>query len=176
VTKKIIQLPGINPEPWAIGPLGYRHVNGKIRPYVGPNAKLKSFQDEVKKDLEFQLSKDDETPYESDCTLRFFFWRRLDSWETQGGRKANAHVADATNLQKALEDALQGVLISNDRNVRQITSEIVEQGPNVNPGIIIIFDKIYEPQIDEELGPYLLINFEKDRNSASYTGLDNSYE
>lgn len=119
----------INPDPWAIGPLSVGKRNGKYFPIVGRNAQLDAFKHAVAEELESQGV----TPVDYDeYALRFFFWRRLDSHEK--GRK---HHADATNLQKATEDALQGVLIGNDRNVRLVHSEIVAQGPDVNPGILI---------------------------------------
>jgi len=123
----------INPEPWAVGPLSLGRKNGKMYPRMGRNNAVHTFKEEVRAELEDRKLSLPEGLYD----LQFFFWRRLDSYVSESGRKASAHVADATNMQKALEDALQGVLIGNDRDVRHVESEIVEQGPDVKPCIVI---------------------------------------
>lgn len=122
----------INPEPWAVGSLGIGKKQGKFYPYMGANPQLNSYKEAVAEEL---AAYDQLAPGEYE--LEFYFWRVLDDYETGSGRRHRKHLADTTNLQKATEDALQGVLIDNDRNVRRISSEIVEQGPGVKPGIVI---------------------------------------
>ena len=117
----------INPDPWAIGPLGVGKRNGKYYPYVGRNAQLAAYKEAVAEEMR-EVVKLPEGKYE----LTLYFWRRLD--EHAGGKK---HEADATNLQKATEDALQDVLIGNDRDVARIQSTIVEQGTEVKPCVVI---------------------------------------
>jgi Holliday junction resolvase RusA-like endonuclease len=111
----------VNPDPWAIGPLGVGKRNGKYFPYVGRNNQLHSYKEAIASELA-----------EGTYDLSFYFWRRLD--EHASGRK---HVADATNLQKATEDALQGILFDNDRDVHRITSTIVEQSDITVPRVVI---------------------------------------
>lgn len=124
-----IYLP-INPDPWAIGPLSIGKRNGKFFPIVGRNNQLDAFKQAIREELESQdIGMVDYPTYR----LSFWFWRRLDS-NTAGTKK---HVADTTNLQKATEDALQGVLIENDRNVVDVHSVTVAQNPTVKPGILI---------------------------------------
>jgi hypothetical protein len=172
MTKKIYYLPGVNPEPWAIGPLSVARHGVKTHPIVGPNLKLQSFQNEVKDELERII--DHEPPSTVPCAFKFFFWRRLDTWVGGSGRKSGAHAADATNLQKGLEDALQGILITNDRNVQSIYSEIVEQGPDVSPGIIIVMESIPESCVGElELDAYVRFNI--DRNAINQLELENGW-
>lgn len=166
-------LAGINPEPWAIGPLGYRKLAGKIQPFVGPNLKLQSFQNEVKDELERIINH--EPPSTAMCTLRFFFWRRLETWDTPTGRKSGAHQADVTNLQKGLEDALQGIIITNDRNVQSITSEIVEQGPDVLPGILIVHNDLVISEYAQHVSPDILWQFDIDRKSSNKVDLGNEW-
>lgn len=132
----------VNPDPWAIGPLGVGKRNGKYFPYVGRNTQLHAFKEAVREELELLQVKP--VPYDT-YALKFFFWRRLDSHA--GGKK---HVADATNMQKALEDALQEVLIGNDRDVRDIQSVIVEQGSDVKPSILIHIDS-YGGEVLEQI-------------------------
>lgn len=118
----------INPDPWAIGPLGVGKRNGKFFPYVGRNAQLHSYQEAVKEELQSQSV---EMMPEGKYELEFYFWRRLDSHAS--GKK---HIADATNLAKATEDAIQGVLIENDKDVAHITSTIIEQSTETIPGVL----------------------------------------
>lgn len=122
----------VNPEPWAVGSLGLGKKGGKFHPTISPNAQLVAFKQAIAEELE-ECEKLPPGEYE----LEFYFWRALDDYETASGRRHRKHQADATNMQKATEDALQGVLIDNDRNVRRVTSEIVEQGPDVKPGIAV---------------------------------------
>lgn len=134
VTSKWYIIDDVNPEPWAIGPLGVgkRH-DGKWYPYVGPNQQLVTYQRAVKEQLE------DFTPpmLSGAVGLRFFFWRRLPLVSTTSGRSHRSHVADATNLQKGLEDALQGIFFGNDVQVKDIKSVIVEQSGTTQSKIVI---------------------------------------
>lgn len=49
-------------------------------------------------------------------------------------------------MQKAIEDAMQGVLISNDRNVRSISTEIMRQDTDVDFPHISIYAGPYGVQ------------------------------
>ena len=115
-------LNNINPEPWTPGQIGVRNH----KRFMYKDAKLTAFQ----KAVASQLKQDypEITKLEGDFTLHMWFWR-----STEGGGQP----ADRTNLQKATEDALQGVLFKNDRCSISGYSEIVEQGPDVEPCIII---------------------------------------
>lgn len=135
LTERWFHLP-LNPEPWAIGSLGLGKRNGKMFPTMSPNPQLAAFKAAVAEEMA-GVAKLPEGEY----VLEFFFWRVLDDYETASGRRHRKHQADATNLQKATEDALQDVLIDNDRNVQYVTSTIVEQGPNVKPCIVIRADR-----------------------------------
>ena len=125
----------INPDPWAVGPLGVGKKQGKFYPYIGPNKQLVAFQDAIREEL---VSQGVEMLPEGSYKIQCFFWRRLDTHAS--GRK---HVADATNMQKATEDAIQKVLIDNDRGVVDIRSRIVEQSDDTEPMIVL------EVELDE---------------------------
>lgn len=127
------RIDGVNPEPWAVGPVGTGRKNGKVYAYIGPNAQLVAYQNAVRE----QLGDREISPLVGDVELTFFFWRRLDTYLTPHGRKAHKEEADSTNLQKGLEDALQGILFANDRSVKRITSEVVKQDPDIEPRIVI---------------------------------------
>lgn len=122
----------INPEPWAIGPLGLGRRNGRMFPKVGRNQQLHAYKEAVRSELASQ----DPLP-DGEYQLKFFFWRQIATYTDTGGIRRHRNVADTTNLQKATEDALQDVLFVNDRNVKSIQSIIVEEGPEVTGQILI---------------------------------------
>lgn len=129
---------GVNAEPWAIGPITVGRKGKGHFPIVGRNQKLASYQEALAAELEGAGI------LEGEVEITLFIWRRLDNGLSFDGKKHRAHQADATNIQKATEDAIQGVLIQNDRNVRKVTTEIVEQNATVEP-CVAIRTRPYEP-------------------------------
>lgn len=121
----------VNPEPWAIGPVGYSRRGGKMSAYVGRNQQLDAYKEAVREALGSQPLQD------GTHIVHFFFWRNRAEYTTAQARTHRKHEADLTNLQKATEDALQGVLFANDRDVREVHSYLVDQGPEVTPRILI---------------------------------------
>lgn len=122
----------LNPEPWAIGPVGYARRNGKMSAYVGRNQQLDAYKQAVAEEVG-----DGHELIEGRVKLRFYFWRNRADYTTPQARSARKNEADATNMQKATEDALQGVLFKNDKDVNDVRSVVVEQGPNVKGRIVI---------------------------------------
>lgn len=117
---------GVNPEPWGVGPLGVGRRGGKVFPTMGQNAQLAAYQEAIREELG-----DGIVPIEGKQVVRFYFWRNQATYVTTTGLQHTKHIADATNMQKALEDALQGILFENDRDTWDIRSVIVDQGPEV---------------------------------------------
>lgn len=114
----------INPQPWAIGPVVVgRKKGGGFYGNIGPNTRLDAYKNAIRSDLERQGVE----MITGKVELKFYFWRVIEQYERPGGRKASDHVSDTTNMQKATEDALQGVLIHNDRDVVACSSVIIEQ-------------------------------------------------
>lgn len=125
----------INPEPWAIGSLSVGRRNGKVFPSIGPNAQLVAFQEAIREEFDGLTPEDH---YQNKrMKITFYFWRNLSAYKTPSGRTHRKHVADATNMQKALEDALQGILFHNDRTNRDIRSVVVKQGHGIKGKILI---------------------------------------
>ncbi len=123
----------VNPEPWRIGPIsvGRNKKTQKMFPIVGQDAQLASFQETVR-----EVITETGEHIDGELELRFYFWRRLDSY--QGKTKLIVkHEVDATNMQKATEDALQGIVMENDNLVKRILTTVVEQGIDVKPRIVI---------------------------------------
>lgn len=122
----------VNPEPWAIGDVSVGRNAGKVYPIIGRNNQLHTFKQAVAEEIGNQA-----IMISGPVTLHFYFWRNRAGYKTDRQRKARAHEADLTNLQKACEDALQGVLFDNDRDVVEVHSYLVEQGPDVMSRIVI---------------------------------------
>lgn len=123
----------VNPEPWAIGPVGYRRLNGKMSAYVGRNQQLDAYKEAVREAIADQAPRKVDGPVD----ITFFFWRNRAEYTTPQARTHRKHEADATNMQKATEDALQGVLYDNDKDNIHVESWIVEQGPDVEPRVVV---------------------------------------
>ena len=153
----------LNPEPWAVGTISSgRSKGGKIFARMSPDPNLAAYQRAVKEELA-----DAEMLPEGFTKLTFYFWRQQATYLDAADRRRHRNQADATNMQKGLEDALQGILFENDRDIRDIRSVIMEQGPNVEPCIVIqaeyfdrdtngynevssyLFDQIREEHVDE---------------------------
>lgn len=132
VKRKWYIIDDVNPQPWAIGPLGVGRRVGGVYPFIGPNQQLVSYQSAVRE----ELADFDATDWTGDIQLEFFFWRRIEIVK-RGTKQSRSHQADTTNLQKALEDALQGVFFANDRAVRDVRSIVVEQSQTTIPRIAI---------------------------------------
>jgi len=138
----------INPEPWAVGTVTPTKGKGAR---ISPNPNLQTFQQAVKEELAAQVPFKF-GPQEGFLKVRFYFWRQTAKYLDTNDRVRQRNIADATNLQKGLEDALQGVLFENDRDVRDIRSVIVEQGTAVKPLIIIGVDLLSHIYHDNTLG------------------------
>ena len=126
----------VNPEPWAVGPVGYARRSGKMSAYVGRNAQLEAFKEAVREGLG-----DGHKKIDGRVALQFFFWRNRADYKTPQSRTHRKHEADLTNLQKATEDALQGVLFDNDKDTNEVHAVLVEQGPDVKGRIVISIEE-----------------------------------
>lgn len=124
----------LNAEPWTAPEASIGRRNRKIFVQMHKDAGVDAYQQAVGENLR-ELYPDLEMQ-SGPIGLTFYIWRQLAQYEGQVG-KVTKHQADATNMQKALEDALQGVLFSNDRDVVQVTTIVVAQGVDVEPFIVI---------------------------------------
>jgi Holliday junction resolvase RusA-like endonuclease len=125
----------INPVPWTVPSISIRRSkNGKPYPQLYSSETLvtykKALYGEIKKDYKL------DEPTKSPVRLEFYFSRKIESFNTKG-RKRNSNYADATNLQKAAEDALQGLLFVNDSQVTQVSSTVVAQDPDALPWVVV---------------------------------------
>lgn len=127
----------IQPEPWRIPPMSPGRKGGKLYVATGADEQLATYQAAVRDLMEPIVHDLALVPTDvGRLQLTIFYWRQI----TKG-----VHEADATNLNKALEDALQGVLYDNDRRVGRITGDIVQQDENVTEPRIAILAREYTP-------------------------------
>jgi Holliday junction resolvase RusA-like endonuclease len=131
-------LQGINPEPWEAPTASMARHRQTKKLYISmtKSSQLRVFQEAVQ--TSFKETYPEVIPGTEECEIDFLLWRRL-AQSDAGDRKIRAHIADATNLQKALEDALQGILFVNDSQIRRIETIIMEQNQEVEPAILIRF-------------------------------------
>lgn len=127
-------LDGINAEPWTAPSVSHGRRGGAVTTTVYKNEQLRSFQEAVGEAMERQYP--DAPKLEGAIELEFYIWRQQAVYQGRRG-KVQKHQVDATNLQKALEDALQGYLYGNDREVHAIKTTVMAQGPDVTPRILI---------------------------------------
>lgn len=129
---------GINPEPWVAPEHGIGRKNGKVYVQTYKSSGLQGYQDAVKEEIVTQNGHLSEwlAAREEKLQVTFWLWRTLDTSEVDGRRRTR-NIADATNMQKALEDALQGILYKNDRLNVDVRTIVVEQTPETMPHITI---------------------------------------
>ena len=144
----------IQPEPWTAPDLetGWRVVGRKRVPYprAHTGAAQRAYQEALKECITEAYPDLPMFPKAMPIRLRMVFWRNLEKFtNTRTGRTGKRHTADATNLQKSTEDALQGILMANDIDVREVTSVIQRQEEGVVPGVLIIASPYKEFDWDE---------------------------
>lgn len=125
---------GIDAEPWTAPKLSMGRRGGKLVPMSYKSMQLTAYQEAVREALLDAYP--DVKPLEGPVRLRFLIHRHLGAYLNVEGNKVRRHHADATNMQKALEDAIQGVLIKNDRDVWDIQTTVF-QGSEIDSFITI---------------------------------------
>jgi Holliday junction resolvase RusA-like endonuclease len=135
---EVYHITGINPEPWVAPEHGLGRKGGKAFVQVYKSSGLSAYQEAIQEEIVRQNGH--VQPYLADreefLQVTFHLWRTLDQSEVDGLSR-NRNWADATNMQKALEDALQGILYKNDRLNKDVRTIVHEQGPSTMPHITI---------------------------------------
>lgn len=122
-------LPDINPEPWTTPVVG--------KSYAVKRPKLRVYQNAIVSEWTKRYGHLAPVAKGTPLRVRFVFSR-----SSAGGKHA-----DATNLQKAVEDALQGLLYYNDTHTREVSSLILYQGTDVDHdyGVLIQAEEFIAP-------------------------------
>lgn len=133
MSKTVVYALPINPEPWAVGSAFVKRGGGKTFAAIAPDKTLRTYQEAVRAELESLGVKEVPGKY----MLELYFYRQNAQYTDAAGRRRTRNRPDVTNMQKATEDALQGVLIGNDRDVVSVSSHLVEAGPEVDPKVVV---------------------------------------
>lgn len=139
----IIFIKGINPEPWTSPKLGTKRAGSKVLPMAYKDEGLRSYQEAIAETvLDLLTANDIYTPLYVEETLRvqFHFWRQTESYQGMNRRNTRSR-PDVTNMVKAIEDALQGIVYKNDQNNICVAGNLMAIGPNVDPAIVIEIDE-----------------------------------
>ena len=127
---------GVNPEPWTAPEGTVGRKGGKSFVQFHKPQQARQYQESLKS--EFQIQNPQAVKVAGDIEIVFYFWRQLPTFEIHEGKKTRQSAyADATNLQKSTEDALQGILYNNDRDIISVRSVIVEQEKETEAAILI---------------------------------------
>lgn len=128
----------INPIPWMSPDISLgRTKGGKPFPRAYSPAPMRAYQNALKET--FAEAYPDHEPFAKGTELWavFAFWRRLDQYTTDKGRKQTSKRADATNMTKSTEDAFQKLLYHNDTDNFFSGGLIVEQSTETYPMVLI---------------------------------------
>jgi Holliday junction resolvase RusA-like endonuclease len=130
----------INPIPWQSPDLGIgRTKGGKPFPTASSPANMKAYQQAIKDCTRSSFPQAPTLfPKRTELRVFFFFWRRLDQYNTKNGRTQTGHRADVSNLSKCTEDALQDWLYANDVDNRTVMGDMFAQGVEVDPQLLVI--------------------------------------
>lgn len=128
----------VNPEPWAIGSAYVRRGGGKSFASIAPDKTLKTYQEAIRAELMARGATLLEPPY----ALEFYFWRQNAQYKSPKGRTMTRNTPDTTNMQKATEDAIQGVLIDNDRDVLAVKSYRMEASTEGAGEVVIVVHRM----------------------------------
>lgn len=132
----IYHITSINPEPWVAPEASIGRKGGKMFIQFYTSDTMRAYKEAIKEEVLLQNGHAVLAAKGVPLDVTFYLWRRLDASESSS-RSSRRHVADATNCQKALEDALQGILYDNDRDNLSVHTVMVAQGPDVQPHIAI---------------------------------------
>lgn len=136
----------LNPEPWRVGPLSVvRGGKGGMIPTMGRDQQLNAYKEAVNEQVRLQLGSvsDDQFILGGKTKLTIYLWRQRAEYQTHQARTVRKHEADATNMLKATEDALQGIFYKNDKDNSDVRCVIVEQDEDVIPKIVIHIEPFF---------------------------------
>ncbi|URG17412.1 holliday junction resolvase [Rhodococcus phage Mbo2] len=165
----------VNPESWKVPPFSVGRRGGGYFPVAGQDQGNAAYKEAVRESLLADGAEMREPPYH----LHLIFWRQLDTYTTAKGSDHTKHWSDSTNMQKLTEDACQGVIINDDKHVRLVTSQIVEQDTDTQPTVVVLLKSgidptpIWLPEGFEYVRPY--ITEARQEFAAPKKGFDNSW-
>lgn len=138
MTEVHLFITGLNPEPWSAGRLSTKMVGRRPVPFTTKRPELVDYQQAIRENVKQAYPDLVPFPKGEPLWLRFYIWRQLEQFTAAGGSTRTRQRADATNLQKALEDALQTVLFENDQDVLHASTVIMQQERETVPSILVV--------------------------------------
>jgi hypothetical protein len=146
-TMKLWYVIDVNPVPWAVGPLSVGRAAGKVYPKMGRNQELHSYQEAVRTTMIDRYLNPIGHKYGDDqlatvfggaeVELGFYFFKKLEVTHV-GNRTRVGKKPDLTNMVKAAEDAIAGLLFDNDVQVMAQRNVILDRSADVPEGMVII--------------------------------------
>lgn len=139
----------LNPVPWRVGPVyaSRSKTSHKIGGGVGRDQEVHAYQEAIRA----EMAKQSPEMIEGKFRLVIFFWREMLEYATPKSLKARSHEADGTNMYKATEDALQGILYGNDKDNIAGRFYIVKQNADTNGKVLIGIEPFNEFYLLQEL-------------------------
>lgn len=159
----VYHLTGVNPHPWVAPNSSTGRRDGKIYTKHFTSESLKTFQNAVREELPLQNGHVELLPKDMSLKVTFYVCRELDVPEDH--KRHAAHWADSTNCQKALEDALQGIIYHNDKLNRDVRFVMVEQSNTTEGHIIIVVEEFDPAALAKELLKYPRPHYEQQTTS-----------
>lgn len=147
---RVYQITGVNPQPWVAPNFSAGGKGMRGRAYA--DEQMKVYKLAVKDELQLQNAHLHLESASRLLTVRFYLWRQLEVSDENA--RHHGHEADATNCQKSLEDALQGLAYGNDRRNRDVRTVIVEQTRDTIPHILIVIDGFKIDAVLKEVAKY----------------------
>ncbi|WKW85502.1 rusA-like resolvase [Rhodococcus phage Reynauld] len=140
---RVLYVIPVNPEPWKMPPLSVARAK---KPYVqvGRDDASHAYQEAIRAHLRNVGAEKVDGEFHR---VHFLFSRRRERYQTQTGRNMTRSVADATNMQKLTEDALQDILFKNDKNNRWVTSQTIAQDTECDGFIVIMVAPMLDPDV-----------------------------
>ena len=129
---------GIVPNPWRASEGSISKRGGKLKVVHSKHPKLATYQQALIEELDRTFPKGD--PLTIPLRVRFYFFRRLEY---------RSQRADATNLLKATEDALQGRLYVNDVENVHVESKVLRQEKDIESYIYVWWEPFVDHLPDE---------------------------
>lgn len=143
----------LNPEPWRVGPLSVIRKANKYIPIVGRDAQLDAYKNSIAEQIrqKLDLAESDPPLFFGKLKVTIYFWRQRAEYSTPQARTHRKHEADATNMLKATEDAMQSVLFKNDRDNSDVRAVIVDQSAELESPRIVIHIEQFEGLNPDEI-------------------------
>lgn len=137
----VLRITDINPEPWTAPDVNIAYgKNRRPYPQVSTGSIQRAYQAGIRESVLEAYPKIEMFPDDAKLCLRIWVWRRLDEYQTVKGKDQSRHAADMTNIQKATEDALQGILYRNDTQCKVVQTIEMEQDHTTSMQLLVVVD------------------------------------